>query len=109
MEQTSRSRRIILLLTGVFMTASEANRQRVSKLVLVEREQMWGQFTTVDKKSPAVKRGKPPMSETRQLWISNSLSFPPSPRVSITNSLLPVRQHIPCDLNRQLWDTSRDT
>lgn len=59
---------------GVFMTASEANRQRVFRLVLVEREQMWGQFTTADKESPAMKRGKAPMSETRQLWISNSLS-----------------------------------
>jgi hypothetical protein len=62
---------------GVFMTASEANGQRVFKLVLVEREQMWGQFTTADKESPAIKRGKAPMSETRQLWISNSLSRRP--------------------------------
>jgi hypothetical protein len=57
---------------GVFMTASEANRQRVFRLLIVEREQMWGQFTTAE--SPAIKRGKPPMSETRQLWFSNSLS-----------------------------------
>jgi hypothetical protein len=56
------------------MTASEANRQRVFRLLIVESEQMWGQFTAADKESPAMKRGKPPMSETRQLWISNSLS-----------------------------------
>ena len=55
---------------GVFMTASEANRQRVLRLLRFEREQMWAQFTTVDKESPAVRRGKPPMSETRQLWSS---------------------------------------
>jgi hypothetical protein len=57
---------------GVFMTASEANRERVSRLLLVEREQNWAQFTIVDKECPApeVKRGKPPMSETRQLWSS---------------------------------------
>jgi len=54
----------------VFVTASEANRQRVFKLLLVEREQMCVELTTVDKESPAVKRGKPPMSETRQIWIS---------------------------------------
>jgi hypothetical protein len=71
MEHTSRSRRITLLQMGVFMTASEANRQRVFRLLLVEREQMRAQFTTVDKGSPAVKRGKPPMSEVRQLWISD--------------------------------------
>ena len=58
----------------VFMTASEANHERVSRFLVVESEQMWGQFTTADKESPAMKRGKPPMSETRQLWISNSLS-----------------------------------
>jgi hypothetical protein len=52
------------------MTASEANRERVSRLLVLEHKQMWAQFTTVDKESTAVKRGKPPMSETRQLWIS---------------------------------------
>jgi hypothetical protein len=52
------------------MTASQANRERVFRLLLVEREQMWAQFTTEDKESPVVKRGKPPMSETRQLWNS---------------------------------------
>lgn len=52
------------------MTASEANRKRVFKLLLVEREQICAEFTAVDRESPAVKRGKPPMSETRQPWIS---------------------------------------
>ena len=59
---------------GVFMTASEANRQRVLRLLRFERDQMWAQFTSVDKESPAVKRGKPPMSETRQLWSSDPSS-----------------------------------
>jgi hypothetical protein len=52
------------------MTAAEANHERVSRLLLAEHEQMWAQFTPEDKESPAVKRGKPPMSETRQLWTS---------------------------------------
>jgi hypothetical protein len=55
---------------GVFMTASEANRQRVLTLLLVEDEQMCAQFNTLDIERPAVKRGKPLMSETRQPWIS---------------------------------------
>jgi hypothetical protein len=54
---------------GVFMTASEANRQRVLKLLIVEDKQMCA-FNTLDNESPAVKRGKPQMSETRQTWIS---------------------------------------
>jgi hypothetical protein len=94
---------------GVFMTASEANRQRVLRLLVVESEQMWGQFTTADKESPAMKRGKPPMSETRQLWISNSLSLPPSPRFIKHYGRLPVCQNIQCDLTSQLKDTIRDT
>jgi hypothetical protein len=52
------------------MTASEANRERVFRLLLVEREQDWAQFKIIDKESPAEKRSKPPMSETRQLWSS---------------------------------------
>jgi hypothetical protein len=38
---------------GAFMTASEANRQRVLRLVRFEREQTWEQFTTVNEESPA--------------------------------------------------------
>jgi len=68
MEQTSRPRRITLRM-GVFMTASEANRERVFRLLIVEREQMRAQFPPEDKESPAMKRSKPPMSETRQPWI----------------------------------------
>jgi len=56
--------------TGVFMTASEANRQRVLTLLLVEDEKMCAQFNTLDIESPAAKGGKPLMSETRQPWIS---------------------------------------
>ena len=52
------------------MTASEANRERVSRLLLAEHEEMWAQFTPEDKESPAVKRGKPSMSETRRVWTS---------------------------------------
>lgn len=55
---------------GCFMNASEANRERVSRLLLIEREQLRAQFATVDKESPNVKRDKPPMSETRQFWSS---------------------------------------
>jgi hypothetical protein len=55
---------------GVFMTASEANRERVSKLLLSEREQNWAQFKIVDKERLPVERGKPPMSETRLVWSS---------------------------------------
>jgi len=65
------------------MTASEANRQRVFRLLLVEREQMREQITTADKESPAVKRGKPSMSETRQLWTSG-----PSDRIPFAVALV---------------------
>ena len=44
---------------GVFMTASEANRQRVLTLLAIEREQICAQFITIDKKSPAVQQGRP--------------------------------------------------
>ena len=74
MEHTLRPQADYIPSMGVFMTASEANRQRVLRLLRFEREQMWAQFTTVDKESPAVKRGKPPMSETRQLWSSDPSS-----------------------------------
>jgi hypothetical protein len=40
MEHTLRAMRITIAPMGVFMTASEANRQRVLTLLLAEREQM---------------------------------------------------------------------
>jgi hypothetical protein len=49
------------------MTGSEANRQRVLSLVITESAQILEQYRYIDVKSAAVKRGKPPMSETRQL------------------------------------------
>jgi hypothetical protein len=55
---------------GVYMTASEANRQRVLALLLVEEEQVCAQFGTAIQESAAVQRGKPPILETRQPWIS---------------------------------------
>jgi len=66
MKHTPRSRRITFASMGVFMTAGEANRQRVFRLLRFEREQMWAQSTTVDIESPAVKRGKPPISENSE-------------------------------------------
>jgi hypothetical protein len=50
-----------------FMSGSEANRQRVLSLLNTEREQILEQYRYIDIKSTAVKRGKPPMSEIRQL------------------------------------------
>jgi hypothetical protein len=44
---------------GVSMTASEANRQQVLRLLLVEQEQMCTQSKTADNKSPVVQRGRP--------------------------------------------------
>jgi hypothetical protein len=55
---------------GVFMTASEANRQRVLALILVEDGPVLDQFSPTDIKSPAMARRKPPMSEARQPWAS---------------------------------------
>jgi hypothetical protein len=52
------------------MTASEANRQRVVRLLLFEREQMLAQFTTAHKENPTMKRDRPLMSEIRQPWSS---------------------------------------
>jgi hypothetical protein len=49
------------------MTASEANRQRVLTLVAADNWQMSAQVNAMDKKSPAERRGKPPMSEVRKL------------------------------------------
>jgi hypothetical protein len=49
-----------------FVTASEANRQRVLALILAEDEPMLDPFSQADKESPALTRGKPPMSEANQ-------------------------------------------
>jgi hypothetical protein len=49
------------------MTGSEGNRQRVLSLVNTEREQILEQYKYIDIKNTAVRRGKPPMSEIRQL------------------------------------------
>ena len=70
MEHTLRSRRIIIRSMGVFMSASETNRQRVFTLLSLENEQMCAEFNALGNEIPAVKRGRPPMSETRQPWIS---------------------------------------
>jgi len=61
--------RLTIASMGVFMTASEANRQRVLALLLFEDEQMCELVGTTDRGIPAVQRG-PPMFETRQPWIS---------------------------------------
>jgi hypothetical protein len=47
MEHTLRAIRITIAPMGVFMTASEANRQRVLTLLLAEREQMCTSFWAV--------------------------------------------------------------
>ena len=56
---------------GVYMTASEANRQRVLALILAEDapllQRLWD---ALDAKSTAVRRGKPAMSEVRQPLVS---------------------------------------
>jgi hypothetical protein len=41
------------------MTASEANRRRVLTLLHAETEAVFAQFSTIDKKSPAVQQGEP--------------------------------------------------
>jgi hypothetical protein len=48
------------------MTASESNRQQVLELILEDRL-MSAKFNTVDKGSPAIRRGEPIMSEFRRL------------------------------------------
>jgi hypothetical protein len=74
MEHTSRTLRITIFSMGVFMTASEANRQRVLALLLVEDGPIPQQFSSTDKNIPAILRGKPPMSEARQPWTSGRLA-----------------------------------
>lgn len=57
------------------MTGSEANRQRVLRLVKSEREQILEQYGYIGIRSTAstaVRRGRPPMSETRQLSFYDS-------------------------------------
>ena len=49
------------------MTVSEANRQRVLNSLNTEREEILEQFGYIDVTSRAVRRGTPPMSETRKL------------------------------------------
>lgn len=49
------------------MTASEANRLRVLGLLSTEREKIFEQYGYIDTKGTAVRRGTPPMSETRQI------------------------------------------
>ena len=57
----------------VHMTASEANHQRVLALILAEEIQAFQQVRYVlDKKVPAVRRGKPPMSEASPLSFSDT-------------------------------------
>jgi len=46
------------------MTGSEANRLRVLTLLNAEREQILEHYRYIDITSTAVRRGKPPMSET---------------------------------------------
>jgi len=70
MEHTLRPMRITLDSMGAFMTASEANRQRVLTLLLIEHEQMCAQFDIAVQENPAVQRGKSPRFETRQPWMS---------------------------------------
>jgi len=52
---------------GASMTASEANRQRVLTLLLVEREQMCAEFGNFYKETPAMNRGEWSQSETSPL------------------------------------------
>ena len=49
------------------MTASEANRQRVLSSFGTENKEILEQFRYIDVTSRAVRRGKPPMSESRKL------------------------------------------
>jgi hypothetical protein len=70
MEHTLRKKRVTICSIGVFMTASEANRQRVIALLLFEEEQMCAQFGAAVQEVTAVQRGKSPIFETRQPRIS---------------------------------------
>jgi len=70
MEHTSLGILLTLDLMGVFMTASEANQQRILTLLLFEEEQMRARDSALEREIPAVRRGKLPMSEPRHLSIS---------------------------------------
>jgi hypothetical protein len=73
MEHTPQPTRTTIHSMGVRMTASEANHQRVVALILAEEIQAFQQvWHELDKKDPAVRRGKPPMSEARPLSISGT-------------------------------------
>jgi hypothetical protein len=66
MEHTPQQTQTTFHSTGVRMTASEANHQRVLDLILAEEIQTFQQvWYELDKKVPAVRRGKPPMFEAR--------------------------------------------
>jgi len=53
------------------MTASEANHQRVLALLLLEETEQYVQQVALEKENPALRRGKPPMSEARQPLTSS--------------------------------------
>jgi len=73
MEHTPQPTETTIHPMGVCMTASEANHQRVLALILAEETQMCQQFEyEFDKEVPAVRRGKPPMSEVTPLLISGT-------------------------------------
>jgi hypothetical protein len=55
------------------MTASEANRQRMLSSLNTESEEVLEQFRYIDVTSRAMKRGRPPMSETRKLSFYDRL------------------------------------
>jgi hypothetical protein len=55
---------------GAFMTASEANYQRVLTLLLVEEEQMRARDSALEREGPAARRGKLAMSRPGPLSIS---------------------------------------
>ena len=74
---------------GVFVTASEANRQRVFTLLRVESEQVFAQLNALDKGILGVKRDKPPMSEVRQRWV-----FGPCDRIR-SNATCPRSDEFP--------------
>jgi hypothetical protein len=66
MEHTLRAMRITIASMGVFMTASEANRERVLTLLRFEREQMSAEFIDFSKEIPAINRGEWFRTETSQ-------------------------------------------
>ena len=71
MEHASRAMRITVHAMGVFVTASEANRQRVLTLLLVEDEQMLSQvWYDLNKNSRRMTRGELHLYESTQLSIS---------------------------------------